>query len=87
MSRRNSGYFVSHPVNILILLPNNGRMGRWIGLIERGGRAPRSASRRSGIRCACGLLRRRKENPARAESLRWILRQVIAEFGTQEGKA
>lgn len=30
---------------------------------------------------------RRKEGPARAESLRWTLRQVITESGTQEGKA
>lgn len=30
---------------------------------------------------------RRKEEPARAESLQWTLRQVITESGTQEGKA
>lgn len=43
------------------------------------------------LKCSCDAAfsgaSRRKVDPERAESLRWTLRQVITESGTQEGKA
>ena len=58
------------------------------GVVEADKRGKEVFSR---LKCSCDAAfsgaSKRKEDPARAEALRWTLRQVITESGTQEGKA